>query len=138
MRNLLLLLIIVLINLLLFNCAAKLKIAETKALPQSAGAGDETTFMVKVDGPIQKINKIDVTVREYPEMVVALNDSGEEGDEKSGDGMWSRKITIPWNAESGIYHLEVTAMDVDGNEIISQGFENQSFGKSGVIEITVK
>ena len=138
MRNIVLLMMMVLVILVLFSCAAKLKIAETKALPQLASAGEDVTFMVKVSGPMQNIKDISVTVREYPEMVVELNDIGEEGDEKAGDGMWSRKITIPWNADSGTYHLEVTAIDLNGNEIISQGYENQSFGKGGVIDVNIK
>jgi len=43
--------------------------------------------------------------------VVALNDSGTNGDQVAGDGIWSRDFTVPANAAAGVYGLGYIVSD---------------------------
>ena len=78
------------------------------------------------------------TVREAPDFNFRLNDKGEDGDEKAGDNIWSREVTVPLDAPADTYHLEILAKDTDGNEIITPGLEQQQFGQSGSVEVVVE
>lgn len=137
MKTILRVLTFIIFSILLVSCAAKLKVIESKAIPNVVAAGDEVKFMVKVGGPADKIGSVTGTVREYPDFELELNDSGMEGDEKAGDGIWTYQVNIPMNAGSGKYHLEIEVKNKSGETLVSKEFEGQSFGKSGVIEITV-
>ena len=120
------------------GCAARFSIEETKVEPSQVAPGEDAKIFVVFKGPKDKVANVTATVREYPEMVIPLNDKGENGDIKAGDNIWTFKMTIPWEAPADIYHLDISVYDQSGNEIITKGFEQQSTGRSGTIELTIK
>ena len=119
---------------LLIGCSSKLVVKQTTAVPATAAPGDAVTFKVVFNGPKDAVQSVSATVREYPNMVLSLNDSGTDGDEQVGDNVWSYQTDIPWEAQAQLYHLDVQVIDKEGNEIISEGFESLA----GTIELTIE
>ena len=73
-------------------------------------------------------------------MVFRLNDEGKSGDAKAGDNIWSYEVTVPYDAVPGVYHLDFTAYDSDGELNQPEGTESgeQSSRRSGTVEVRVK
>jgi len=97
-----------------------------------------TVFMLNSCGGGDAVSKVVGTVREYTDFMVELRDNGEQGDEKAGDNIWTRQITVPWEADPGTYHLDISVYDKNGKEIVTKGLEAQTTGRSATIEINVK
>jgi len=123
---------------LVLGCAGQIAVKQTIAEPSEVAPGEDIKIHVVLKGSKDKTGNVVVTVREYPEILISLNDNGDNGDEKAGDNIWSFKFPIPWDAPAGIYHLDISVQDKDGNEIITKGFEQQSTGRSGTIEVTIE
>jgi len=128
----------ILITVVLLGCAGQLAIKEISANPMEIYAGDNATLIVKFGGPKDQISSVIATVREAPQIIYTLNDSGEDGDEQASDNIWTCFATVPFEAEPDQYNLDICARDKEGNEIISEGLENQSTGRSGTISVIVK
>jgi hypothetical protein len=123
---------------LVVGCSNKLMIKQASVNPEKAAPGDAATFIVVFTGAKNTVQSVSATVREYPEMTFPLNDSGIDGDEKAGDNLWSYQIEVPWEAPAQPYHFDLRALDKEGNEVISKGFEQQSTGRSGSVLLTVE
>ena len=120
------------------GCAGQLAVKQTIADPTILTPGKEAKLFVIFKGSKNKVAEVVATVREAPDFNFSLNDKGEDGDEKAGDNIWSREVTVPLDAPSDTYHLEILAKDTDGNEIITPGLEQQQFGRSGSVEVVVE
>jgi hypothetical protein len=120
------------------GCAGQLAVKQTIADPTILIPGKKTKLFVIFKGPKNKVSEVIATVREAPGFNFPLNDKGEDGDEKAGDNVWSREVTVPLEAPADTYHLEILANDKDGNEIITPGLEEQQFGRSGSVEVVVE
>lgn len=94
--------------------------------------------MVVFNGASDKIESVEATVRENPEMVFRLNDEGESGDVEESDNIWSYEVTVPFDATPGVYHLDFTALDVDGNVIHPKGAGEEASNRSGSVEVRVR
>ena len=106
----------------------KLAIKKAEAIPPDPSAGSSLTLRVIIDGPLDAVSKVVGTVREYTDFMVELRDNGEQGDEKAGDNIWTRQITVPWEADPGTYHLDISVYDKNGKEIVTKGLEAQTTG----------
>jgi hypothetical protein len=129
---------ILLIVTLVLGCTSQIAVKQAVSEPNPVTAGEDAKFSVLMKGSKDKVTSVIIIVREYPEFTFSLYDNGENGDEMAGDNIWSFKYTIPNDAPPDLYHLDICVKDKNGNEIITKGFENQSFGRSGTIELTVK
>ena len=123
---------------LILSCAGQLVVKEIRVEPKVTEPGGEAKVFVVLKGSTDKVSKIIATVREATELYFPLNDEGKEGDEKAGDNIWSYKVVVPWEAESGMYHLDFSVYDKEGNELVTKGLEQQSTGRSGTVEVIVK
>ena len=92
---------------------------------------------VVLKGASDKVSRVTATVREAPEFSFSLNDKGKYGDEKAGDNIWSYAITVPYEADPGDYHLDISVRDKEGQELVVEGNEKRSTGKSGTVIVTV-
>lgn len=129
----------ILILLVLFaGCAGQLAIKQILTEPKEVTPGDNAKIFVMLKGAKDKAVKIVAVVREAPDMSFALNNEGKNGDEKAGDHIWTTEVVVPWQANAGIYHLDFSVYDKEGNELISKGMEQSSTGRSGSIEVIVK
>ncbi len=137
MKRVLSISIICLVSLAI-GCAGALRIGQITVTPDEVEAGSTTTIMMVIKGPKNKIAKVIATVRENPDIFFTLNDEGKDGDEKAGDNIWTYTATVPYDAPPLVYNLDFSAYDKMNNEIVTEGLENQSMGKSGTAKVTVK
>lgn len=129
---------ILIIFALTFDCAGQLAIKQITAESTQLERGEETKIYVVFNGPNDKVASVEATVREAPEVYYILNNDGKNGDEKEGDNIWTCTAQVPWEADSGTYHLDISALDADGNEILLESSEKQNEPRRGTIEVTVK
>ena len=120
------------------GCARHLAVKQAIAEPPASAPGEKIKIMVIFEGPKDGVSEVVATVREAPDFRVVLNDNGENGDEKAGDNIWSSEQTVPFNAPANTYYLDVLALDIVGNEIITPGLEQQQYGRSGVVEVVIE
>ena len=120
------------------GCAGQLAVQQVMIDPTEVNAGDNAKIMVQFKGPKDQLKSVVATVRENPDIYFPLNDSGKNGDEKAGDNIWTHIATVPVEAPAAVYNLDISAKDMDGNEIIAEGLENRTTGRSGTVVLTVK
>ena len=100
------------------GCATqRLAMTDAKVEPAELSWGDEAVISVRLIDPTGKVKVVTAGVRELPEVLIGLNDSGEWGDKVAGDGLWSHLIGIPWDAPVGSFHWDFQAYDARGNVI---------------------
>jgi len=129
---------ILIILAVILGCASQLAVKEIWVEPKESAPGDNATIFVVLKGSANKVSKIIATVREATDLYFPLNDEGKEGDKKAGDNIWSSQVVVPWEADSGIYHLDFSVYDKEGNELVTEGLEQQRTGRSGTVEVIVK
>jgi hypothetical protein len=100
------------------GCARqRLAMTEAGSDPAKLHPGDAGLICVVVIDTEGVVAAVTATVREYPTMVLDLNDSGEEGDAIAGDGVWSFAIEVPGGAPAGVYNWDFAAYDANGNPV---------------------
>ncbi|MHC4843214.1 MAG: choice-of-anchor X domain-containing protein [Planctomycetota bacterium] len=100
------------------GCAGqRLEMLDAKVDPAELAPGDESIISVKVIDTKGVVAAVTATVREYPEVVMDLNDNGQQGDTVAGDGVWSIAFNIPYEAPEGQYNWDFEAFDADGNPV---------------------
>ncbi len=120
------------------GCATELSIKSMTAEPSTSSPGDSVKCYVVLNQPTEKVKSVVGTVREYPSYIFAFNNNGENGDDKAGDNIWTTQYTVPWEAPSEEYHLDIDVLDNEGNRIISKEVEGETLDRSGTILVVVK
>lgn len=129
----------ILVPLICSACAIQPTLKSIAVSPQEVEPGEKGKLLVTFRGPSSKIESVQATVRENPEMSFQLNDEGKSGDQEAGDKIWSYEVTVPYDATPGLYHLDFTALDVDGEVIRPRESEEvPAISRSGTVEVTVK
>jgi len=120
---------------LLISCSSQPQLMKASIEPELAAPGAEASVSVEFSGMHADMKQVYLTVREYPYdyPMVEL-----EPDNNSSTNLWSLDLTIPYEAYPGDYHLDINAFLKDGNEIVTEGFEDNSTGKAGTILLKVK
>jgi len=90
---------------------------DAKVDPAELAPGDESVISVKVIDTKGVVTAVTATVREYPDVTLDLNDSGEQGDLVAADDVWSIAFDIPYEAPEGQYNWDFEAFDADGNPV---------------------
>lgn len=126
--------------LYLMSCAgsSQLAVADATATPKPVAPGKNVTLHVTVKGPTKNVDRVETTVREYPDFRGQLTNDGQNGDTKAGDNVWSTSFQVPYDAPAGTYHVDVSVYDTNGNEVVTKALENQWTGKSATIEVVVQ
>ena len=100
------------------GCAGpRLAMMDARSEPAALSAGDDSILCVKVIDTQGVVASVTATVREYREVSLPLNDSGERGDAVAGDGVWSFAFTIPGEAPPGEYNWDFEAFDAGGDPV---------------------
>jgi hypothetical protein len=100
------------------GCArTRLAMMDARSDPAKLAPGDEGLICVRVMDTEGVVAAITATVREYPTMVLDLNDNGEDGDAIAGDGIWSFAVEVPDAALAGVYNWDFAAFDASGNPV---------------------
>lgn len=126
--------LIIFSTMLILGCAGQIHMKQIMVDPPQAHVGDRVKITVQFTGPKSNVANVTAVVRESPDMVLPLNDDGQNGDEKAGDNIWTITETVPWDAPSATYHIDIMAINEDGNKIRSQ---EQGTEQSGTVKIVV-
>lgn len=129
------LLVLTLAMSILVSCAGQPKLVKAYVEPEQASPGDLIKMYVQFTGSSQDLKEVYLTVREYPSEYPRIELYSSPDD---GQNLWSEDGEIPWEASPGSYHLDINAINKDGKEIISEGFEENWAGKAGTIVLQVK
>ena len=92
-------------------------LTDAKVVPARLAPGEGGVITVTVVDPQGIVAVVTSTVREYEEIAYDLNDSGADGDEVAGDGVWTFAVEVPGGAPPGEYNWDFEAYDADGNLI---------------------
>ncbi|MHC4256078.1 MAG: choice-of-anchor X domain-containing protein [Planctomycetota bacterium] len=99
------------------GCAGqRLEMVDPKTNPAELASGDKTIISVKVTDSKGVVKAVTATVREYTAISLDLNDSGQDGDEVAGDGIWSIAFEVPYGG-SGKYNWDFEAFDANGDPV---------------------
>ena len=101
------------------GCAQQQQLAmmDARSDPAEFSPGDETIVSVRVIDTQGVVAEVTATVREYSDIILVLNDSGEEGDKVAGDGVWSLAFDVPGGAGAGQYNWDFEAFDANGDSV---------------------
>jgi hypothetical protein len=120
------------------GCARqRLAMMDARSDPAKLSPGDEGLICVRVIDTQGVVAAVTATVREYPTMIVDLNDSGEEGDKVAGDGVWSFAVEVPGAALAGVYNWDFDAYDANGNpvKVVTKEGAEESLTAETAVEI---
>ena len=95
----------------------QLSMTDARSDPAEFSGGDETIVSVRVIDTQGVVVEVTATVREAPDIILILNDSGDEGDKVAGDGVWSLAFDVPGGAPAGEYNWDFEAFDDNGDSV---------------------
>ena len=117
-----------------FVFAGQPTLVDAKIEPTSASAGDSVKIAVEFTGKTADIKKVFLTVREYPDEGPTIYLKACEETDKN---VWKMAQRVPWDAPAETFHLDITAVDKDGKEIVTEGYESNYTGKAGSVILKV-
>ncbi|GMW01892.1 MAG: hypothetical protein AMXMBFR84_30280 [Candidatus Hydrogenedentota bacterium] len=97
--------------------APTLALVDPKVEPQSAKPGEEILVSISIVDTNKVVDTVAVKDSTAAEATFDLYDNGLEGDAVAGDGIWSRKTTVPAGAAAGEYTLGITAFGINGDPL---------------------
>lgn len=106
--------------------AAQPAIEKAAVEPATAKAGDTVLITAKVNDPGHVVDTVAAT--SVGDLKLDLFDNGAEGDVTAGDGVWSRKITLPPDAKelpTGEMAVTVHAYNANGEAVQVAGTDGQ-------------
>jgi hypothetical protein len=92
---------------------------EVKLEPAKAAPGQLVLVTATVSDPGKVVDTVALSLGDSQEF--DLFDNGQGGDETALDGVWSRKMEVPYNKAAGDFIVTVTAYDVNGDPISAPG-----------------
>jgi len=109
--------LILMVLVVITGCAQqRLAMMDARSDPAKLSPGDESIISVRVIDKQGVVAAVTATVREYRAISLDLKDSGEEGDEVAGDGVWSFAFDVPYEA-SGEYNWDFEAFDANSDPV---------------------
>ena len=115
--------------------AGQPKLKEAKIEPSVASTGDSVKITVEFTGKKKDIKSVTLLVREYPYEGPRIE---LQPDPESKKNVWVATGVVPWDAPAETFHLDISAIDKNGKEIVTKGFENITTGRTGTIIFKVK
>ena len=115
--------------------AGQPKLKSAKVEPSMAARGDSLLLTVEFTGKTKDLKEVSLIVREYPHDFPRRY---LQPIKKSKKNLWTLIEVVPYDAPAMSFHLDLTALDKNGKEIVTEGFEEQTSGRTGTIEFEVK
>ncbi|MBI4558959.1 MAG: hypothetical protein HY706_15355 [Candidatus Hydrogenedentes bacterium] len=107
------------------------QLADLQVVPAELKPGDSAMVTVRVSDRHEIIDRVEGVVKEDPRMKFKLRDDGKQPhDAGAGDGVWSLKISVPFQAPPGRFTLEFTAYNSKGEPVLVRSREG------GVVPLT--
>jgi len=98
---------------------------------------EDNRIMVEIEGPVHKVDKVTATVREESSYKFTLQNDRSGGDSSEQDSIWTYEFDSYYHAPPGQYHLDISVIDEQGNEVVMPGHEHRYLGRSGTIVVEV-
>ena len=83
--------------------------------PPELKPGDSAVITVEIVDRFGIVDRVEGVVREDTRVKFKLRDDGLDPDEKAGDGIWSLRVDVPFQAPPGEFVLDVTAYRTTAN-----------------------
>lgn len=99
---------------------------------------ESTLLTVKLKDKYGIVKRVEGVVREDPRIKIKLNDAGETGDAKAGDGIWSRQVDVPFHAAPGEFTLDITAYNSKGDPILVKTKEGDVAPLAATCKVVIK
>jgi GH15 family glucan-1,4-alpha-glucosidase len=115
--------------------AGQPEVKEATITPTELGVGDSVKIVVEFTGEKGNIKEIFGYAREYPYDSPRITLFQDEDSKKN---IWKVAATVPWDAPSETFHLDFTAVDKEGKEIVSKDMPETAIGKTFTLILTVK
>lgn len=94
-----------------------LSLSNAKFDPATAKGGEVALLTVSVSDPEQRVDTVAAKFRDRPDATFDLFDNGTQGDRTVGDGVWSRRVPVFPQLQTGQHVVEITAFDVNGQPV---------------------
>lgn len=114
------------------------QIKEVFALHATLEVSESILLAVVFEGSVKDVLAAKARFREANNLEYALNNDGADGDERAGDNIWSRRITLPRGVPAGKFHFDFKALDKNLNPIYLIGTVKDGVGEHGSLVITIK
>lgn len=101
-------------------------IRDAQIAPAELQPRDVALISMKIIDRYELVDRVEGIVLEDPRVTFRLNDQGQAGDEKAGDGVWSCQVEVPFQAPPGSFTLEFTVFRSDGQPIIIRNEEGNT------------
>lgn len=118
--------------------AAQPAIEKATVEPAAAKPGDTVLITAKVNDPAHVVDTVAAT--SVGDLKLDLFDNGTEGDATAGDGVWSRKITLPPDAKelpAGETAVTVHAYNANGEAVQVVGADGQPAPLTAQAKLTI-
>lgn len=135
MKKVIIFVLLMLFVLVHLSFAGQPKLKKAVIKPTEASIGDTIKVVVEFTGVHKDIREVYLTVREYQYDYPRIPLMADTTCKKN---IWAMKGPIPNEAPPELFHLDITAIDKEGKEIVTKGFEQSYTGKAGTIELKVK
>lgn len=112
---------VVVLGILLSGCATHLKqpsLAEAVMTPRDLKPGDASLITVKVNDQFGIVKTVEGRVLEDTTITFYFRDDGTKSDAIAGDGIWTMKVQVPFNAPPGGFTFEIQAFDQNGTLVV--------------------
>lgn len=120
MKRLAVVLVVVGLNAAVQGCNTMLRqpaILNADITPSELGPGDTAIISVEIQDGSDIVERVEGVVEEDPSIVFKLKDDGVDPDEEEGDGIWTLKVDVPFNAPPGDFEFTLTAYNSKGQAI---------------------
>jgi len=113
--------------ILLTGCATTSKqpsLSNAVITPNMLNPGDTAVITVHVEDEFGIVKQVNGIVDEDGTIAFVFKDDGEGADGVAGDGIWTIKTEVPFNAPPGVFNFKVEGLN-DSGEIIVIHDENK-------------
>ena len=112
-------------------------IRRTLIEPAELKPGDTALITVDVADRYGIVDRVQGVVREDRRVKFQLRDDGLLGDEKPGDGLWTLRVDVPFQAPPGDFTLEFTAYGKDGEPLVVRDKDRGAIPLASSVELTI-
>jgi len=113
-------------------------IRDAQIVPAELKPGDAALITVDIADRYGIVDRVEGVVREDPRITFQLRDDGIGPDEAAGDGTWTLKVDVPFQAPPGEFELEFTAFRSDGQPILVRDADGDTIPLSGTFGMVIR
>ena len=105
--------------------------------PSELKPGDTAIVSVQILDRYTRVKQVQGVVKQDQTITLVLKDDGVAPDMEAGDGLWTLKVDVPFNAPPGGFTFKISAFDLNGNLIIVRDENNEATGMSTTFTLKI-